>query len=318
MLFRELRVAITGASSFTAFWAARAFSAQGARVTALCKRGSLEAYDGLKRKRLELLSSQVDLHFGVKGEDGSMAFWIETHRPDVWIHHHHSMENYKTPSYDMVRADRVGVDPLKEIFASLKKSGAKGVIFSGSYMEPGEGGTKNPANASPFAVSSQRTWEAVQERCREFEFPLGKVVIPNPIGPLENEDRIVPLLMKNAKAKTPFHVANAESIVDCLPVKTLASVYLESCSDVLRRESRVRRPSGWVTSVKGLIETVNRELLMKRLNMGLCETLLVTPQEPKIAFTNIATERQRFDMSAFWDEYAKFIRSGEVIRDVAL
>src|SRR4051812_46069365 len=104
-------VALSGASSFTGLCIARELHGQGWSTHALYS-SARETYVGLRAARLAALDGRAELAFGIRAEDGGMEAWIRRHRPEIWVHHHHWMEEFRSPSYDRARSDQVGLAPL--------------------------------------------------------------------------------------------------------------------------------------------------------------------------------------------------------------
>jgi UDP-glucose 4-epimerase len=189
-------VAISGASSFTGIWIARAFHERGYSVHALLS-SQEGSYTDIKAVRVRFLQQHATLHHNVRAENGSMATWIEKNSPSLWIHHHHFMENFRNKDYDLTQAEAVGIEPLLKIVDALAKASCAGMIYSGTYFEPGEGGQAEDAPATPYAISKKKVWKHLLNETQKASLPISKVVIANPIGPFENEDRMIPNFATN-------------------------------------------------------------------------------------------------------------------------
>ena len=297
-------VAISGASSFTALWIARALRANGWHVHALCHRHE-DAYAGLRALRIGLLRECSEVHFDLCAEDGGLARWVRRHRPDVWIHHHHWMEAFRSSDYDSARAREVGLDPLPELVAALAHERVAGVIYSGTFFEPGEGGNPPATPATPYARSKQEVWEALASQAGATGLGVSKIVIPNPIGPLENEDRLVPSLVRSSLQGAPFALGAPDSVSDYLPVDVLARVYVTTARELLAGRALIRRPSGLIATARDWTQTVARDLIKTRLGLDPCP--LTEASGPASSFRNPDTERESIDWERVWDDYARWI-----------
>jgi UDP-glucose 4-epimerase len=301
-----VRAVISGGTSYTAACIAQAFARHGHDVVALC-RGELGAYSGLRRLRLERMrTAGVTIHGGLDAENGAMAGWLALRRLDVWIHHHHPMEDFRAPTYDTVRARAVALDPLDGIFGALGAAGAKAVLLSGTYFEPGEGGRPASAPATPYAALKGELSAAVAARAAAAGLAFGKVVIGAPTGALENEDRLTPQLIRAAERRVPFALRAPESVMDMIPGETLAEIYVEAARerlDACSREPRVWRPSGWVVTARAWADRVRATVLRA---LGL-ELLVPDPpnRQPPASFQNPANERVPIDWEACLDRYAR-------------
>ena len=154
----------------------------------------------------------------------------------------------------------------------LKSSGCKRFIHTGTIFEPDEGTSNAGMSPSSEAVSLYGTsksmvWSALRFFAAELGLPITKIVIPNPIGPLENSDRLAPIFVKMWTQGASPVLKTPQLVRDQLPASWLANAYVDeallSCESVWKSSilsPRVRRPSGFVLSnevfVKELIKWV--------------------------------------------------------------
>jgi hypothetical protein len=211
------------------------------------------------------------------------------------------MDDFRSPSYDVVRADAIGLSPLDQMVAALAACDCKGVIYSGTYFEPGEGGHDDSYAATPYAQSKRRVWLRLQELCRQLGLALSRVVIPSPTGPLENSDRFVPSLLRLARDDQPLTLRSPQSVADNLPVQTLAEEYVRIADCLLAGEPCTSRPSGLVCTVEEWAQTVNDELLAR---LAIPAVRIVTGESPTplTVFRNSDPVTVRW--RDFWDDYA--------------
>lgn len=304
-----LRVALSGAPSFTGYWIARALVEAGHDVSALCSQGRVR-YSGLRQQRvLALEALSLHVHFNVRAEDGGFAHWIRAHRPQIWIHHHHHMPDFRSPQYDLQSALRIGVEPIPAILDALADVGAKGVIYSGTFFEPGEGGVPAGGPVTPYAQSKSQVWTALQEGCRSRELLLSKCVLSNPIGPGENEDRLLPLFLRAAQEGVPFHLGAPLALGDQLPVQELACQYVELAQDLVRGIARISRPSGWQGNLRTWLAQVNQQFIVQQMKLPPVK-ILEAEGSKATGFRNPVNEAVAVDWAGFWSTYADWIRGG--------
>jgi UDP-glucose 4-epimerase len=290
-------VAVTGASSFTGLWICAAFRTAGWRVLPLLTRASA-SYTGLRARRVARLDAPV---VAGTAESGALAAWARQARPDIWVHHHHWMEAFRSPDYDVPRADAVGVAPLDHLIAALADAGCRGIVHSGTFFEPGEGGSTMRATA--YGDSKARVWTALCTAAARDGVPLAKVVIPNPIGPLENEDRLIPTVIARARAGAPIELRAPDAVSDHLPADALARCYVALAERLLAGETGVVvRPSGRVARLADWFDELNRELIGKRLGLPPVAAKLAPLLEDATSLRN--SEIVTVDWTAFWDWYA--------------
>ena len=310
------RVAISAASSFTGTWIARAFHKAGWTVLPVCSRPAA-AYSGVRRARIRFVQECAPVHFGGEAEDGRMAAWIKKHRPHIWIHHHHFMENFRSPDYDIERALRIGLGSLPGILEAVASGGGVGVVYSGTYFEPGEWGQVWQAAApSPYALSKALLWDALCLECELRGLATSKIVIPNPVGPLENEDRLIPCMIRHAEAGSALHLRAPGQIVDNLPVEDIAAHYVLAATRLLnRRAAAVIRPSGRISTALDWVQFAGAELVERRLGLPLCklryDRLPARARADSPADAGATNWSDASDWTKAWDFYALRLRRGK-------
>jgi UDP-glucose 4-epimerase len=302
----ERRLAISAASSFTGLWITRELLSRGWKVLPVCSE-KRESYSGLRAERVRLLEEATDVHFGVRAESGAMAAWIRKHRPEIWVHHHHFMENFRGADYDFQRALQVGLEPLKEIVLALKESGCRGIIYSGTYFEPGLGSLDPAFQGTPYSKSKKLVWEALQEKAGKASIPLSKFVNPNPIGPFENDDRLIPALIRNSLQGKSMVLKTPSVLGDQLPIPPLVESYDHLASALLSGQAKVSSPSGWVVSVIDFVNEVNEELIRKRLGLKPCVVDSGPLSDKLSGFRNSEQEKVEIAWSQVWDHYSEWL-----------
>jgi UDP-glucose 4-epimerase len=292
-------VAVSGASSFTGLWICAAFRAAGWRVLPLLTQAPA-SYTGLRARRVALLDAPI---VAGTAESGALAAWVRQVRPDIWVHHHHWMEAFRSPDYDVTRADAVGLVPLDDLIAALADGGCRGIVHSGTFFEPGEGG--NTERATAYGDSKARVWTALYAAAERRRVPVAKVVIPDPIGPLENEDRLIPTVIARARAGAPIELRGADAVSDHLPADTLARSYVALAERLLAGETAITtRPSGRVARLADWFDELNRELIDQRLGLTVVAAKLV-PTSRAASLRN--NESVAVDWAAFWNWYASLV-----------
>lgn len=295
-------VGISGASSFTGYWIAKILSEKGCQVSSLFSRARNE-YQGLRAERVQNAAGEP--FFKIDATRGDIRRWIKEFRPQIWIHHYHWMQNFRSADYDLVRAREIALDPLPGIVSQLVESGCQGIIYSGTYCEPGEGGNQN--SRLPYAHSKKEVWERLAELCRDQGMPLSKVVIPNPVGPLEDSERLTPALLAAAVHRTDFSVRTPDAKMDFIPIREIGEIYAKLSRDLVRGHSAIVRPSGWVGSVEEWCRKVLLEVAYRRLSWPEI-TLRANPVVAAECLRNPSDGTVSVDWKRFWDELAEDLR----------
>ena len=121
-------------------------------------------------------------------------------------------------------------------------SGCRRIVLTGSFFEPGEGAGSDECRAfSPYGLSKGLTAELVAFRAAEAGMHLGKFVIPNPFGPMEDPRFPAYLIRTWAAGETPA-VNTPAYVRDNIHVSLLARVYADFVGN-LPGTSRARRGS---------------------------------------------------------------------------
>jgi len=303
-------IAISGITSFSGAWLAKKLSDTGYRVLGLCS-GSKFSYSGLKKYRLDLLSQCKNLelveNFLIPSKEA--LDWIKKQSITVWVHHHHHMANFRSPNYDNEAMKKTCMDPLADLVSALKESGVRLVVYSGSFFEPGEGGERPKESITPYSASKKQVWDLLQTTCNEMGILLSKVVIPDPIGALENNDRLIPILIKKSLKKEPIVVSTPLAQSDHLPIEYLVESYKSVIEKGLQGQALTVRPSGWQGTLIDWIEFVNKELLVNAFHLKGCEVQISASISQGVSYLNPTKEKVLIDWPENFKQYAKIVQS---------
>lgn len=244
-----MRVLLSGASSFTGYWFCRQLLERGHQVQALLQRESLESYSGTRKARVEKLHSLTECSFSISFGSESFCELVRSDGWDIYCHHGFRVENYRSDDFDVLAAVADNTRNLKSTLKILKSSGCERILFTGSVFEAGEGlGGEGLPNITYYGLSKSLAWQIFSHEASLQDFCLGKFVIPNPFGPLE-EKRFTHYLMSRWEAGEPAEVRTPDYVRDNIHVDLLALDYAEFL-ETMPSESGVwtRNPSGFVAS----------------------------------------------------------------------
>ncbi len=129
--------------------------------------------------------------------------------------------------------------------ATLAANGARRFLHSGSIFEPGEGGEAQSPAISIYGVSKAMAWEPIRYFCETKKLGVSKIVIANPVGALENRDRLIPFFVKAWREGKRPNIRTPDLVRDNVPAPWLARVYAEEALVGGDSLLRVRRPSGY-------------------------------------------------------------------------
>ncbi len=222
-----MKVLLSGVSSFTGYWFAKDLVDRGHDVTGVLTR-QLSDYEGNRAARLQKLSNGCRLVEGVKFGDDRFLKLLNEKKFDIYCHHAAYMESYRSTGYDFVCAIQNDGGMLN-VIRRLKECGAKGIVYTGSVFEPGEGiGSDQVRAFSPYGVTKAALFSYFKYFCHREQLKIGKFVIPNPFGAFE-EPKFTTYLIKNWHSHTTPTVKTPDYVRDNIHVDLLARIYSKFC-----------------------------------------------------------------------------------------
>jgi UDP-glucose 4-epimerase len=242
-----VKVLLTGASSFTGYWFARAFNEAGAHVVAPLRGARADYREGARAERVRRLSSAAEIVEAAPfGSDRFLAL-ANDGGYDLLCHHAAQVGDYRSLDFDIAGALAQNTANLRAVLETLRNGGLKGAILTGSVFEQDEGAGEAPLVAfSPYGLSKGLTADVFHHRCREAGVRYAKFVIPNPFGPLE-EPRFCAYLIRAWKKGEVARVNTPLYVRDNIHVSLLAAAYVKFAGEIAGGACRDRlSPSGYV------------------------------------------------------------------------
>jgi len=255
-----MKALLTGASSFTGLWFARALAEQGVEVVAPL-RGALDAYSGIRQKRVCALQEVARVVPQI--EFGSPEFFSLLDRTDcdLLCHHTARVADYRSADFDVNLALMENTRGLKALSERLAARSCAAVVLTGSVFESDEGAGTEPRRAfSPYGLSKSLTASVVRYWCEIAGLPLGKFVIANPFGPLE-EPRFCAYLVKMWAAGEAAEVRTPCYVRDNIHISLLAKAYAAFALEIVTSQRTGRHaPTFYVESQGAFAERFAREI----------------------------------------------------------
>lgn len=244
-----MKVLFTGGSSFTGFWFIRELARAGHEVVATFRARPEDYADELRRRRVvEALESCRGV-FGCSFGDPEFLELARSERWDVFCHHAADVTNYKSESFDVVAALGNNTRNITAVLDALKGNDktAPAILVTGSGFENDEGaGSEGLPAFSPYGLSKSFSYQVFRYHVVRAGLALGKFVVPNPFGPME-DPRFTAYLMKTWFAGKTAGVNTPAYVRDNIHVSLLAMAYANFVEQLgASKGVHELRPSGYV------------------------------------------------------------------------
>lgn len=306
-----MRILLTGASSFTGYWFAHELAAQGYDVVAPL-RGAEGSYSGVRGTRVAHLSKVAEIVWSCPFGDAEFLKLAERGAFDLLCHHAARVTDYRSPDFDALGAAAENTRALPSLLRAMRGQGLKGLVLTGSVFEQDEGVGTAPLRAfSPYGLSKGLTAQIVRYWCDISGVPMGKFVIPNPFGPLE-EPRFGAYLMKCWKAGETAEVRTPNYVRDNIHVALLAKSYAWFVNTFAAdARDATFNPSGYVEPQGAFAQRVARELgsrLAIECRVALAKQTDFSEPLERINTTSASSVVSDWNETAAWDSYAEYCR----------
>jgi len=307
-----MNILLTGASSFTGYWFARVLAERGHTVYATF-RGSAQNYDGMRRRRIDALpESVVRLWNAPSDSEELLNATARVARWDRLCLHGAHVTGYREPGFDFAQALKNNTDGLPRLLQHLAERGLQRVVATGSVFEANEGAGEEPLRGfSPYGLSKSLTWLAQEFWAQTLGLHMGKFVISNPFGPLE-EPRFTAYLMKTWFAGKQAEVRTPLYIRDNIHVSRLACHYADFAESLDGRAGTSRcAPMGYVES-QGAFTLRFAGAMRERLGLE-CAVSVAEQKDFSEPMMRVNTQAlplpaEQWNEPTAWDELAKYYR----------
>jgi UDP-glucose 4-epimerase len=303
-----MKILFTGGSSFTGYWFIKELAAEGHDIIAVFRRKSDDYTDDLRRRRVDALSGICRQVFCTSFGDDKFLRLIEEQGTDLLCCHGAEVTNYNRPDFDAIDAVANNTYRLPNVLDALTSVGGNKILLTGSVFENDEGaGSRDLRAFSPYGLSKGFTWQLFRYHAQIRSMTLGKFVIPNPFGPLE-EQRFTHYLMKSWSEDAIPTVNTPGYVRDNIHVSLLAKTYVHFAASLREGISRVN-PSGYVESQGAFTERFATQM-RQHLNWK-CEFRLKVQTEfvePRVRINTDSIESGLLNWSetTAWDELAAY------------
>jgi UDP-glucose 4-epimerase len=301
-----VKVLLTGASSFTGLWFARALYAAGHRVVAPLRRAREDYRGDIRAQRVTELGRVAECRFGAVFGNETFLDLCRSGDCDLLCHHAAEVGDYRSPSFDVAAALAANSRNFTEVLRAMRR--LSGVVLTGSVFEAEEGAGTTPLRAfSPYGLSKGLTADFVRFCCETAGIALGKFVIPNPFGPFE-EPRFCAYLVRQWQAGSVAEVRTPAYVRDNIHVDLLARAYAAFAAKVAAGAGFDRtNPSGYVETQGAFTERFAREI-GRRTGLD-CRVALAQQTEfpePRVRINTDPPDLANWSEAAAWDAIADY------------
>lgn len=314
-----MKILLSGASSFSGFWFARELAMRGHEVVAVFRGGGEGDYSGVRRRRVELLAGFCHRVFGcVFGDAAFMSLVGEKNQGwDLFCHHAAAVGDFRAPGYDVSAALAANTRNLPKVLALLREGGCDALVLTGSVFESGEGkGSDGLPAILPYGLAKSLTWQSFLFYARECRMRLGKFVIANPFGPMEEDNRFTSHLARQWLLGEAAVVRTPDYVRDNIHISLLAAAYADYAERFgAEKGEDVFRPSGYVEK-QGLFAQRFAAEMRERWKLP-CKLNFAEQQkfdEPMIRVNtdNLDAAALNWREDAAWDGIAGYYQNGNI------
>jgi len=302
-----MRVLLTGVSSFTGLWFARALKAAGCEVVAPLRAAAYD--DPLRRARVAEAAKVAEIT--PAAPFGSDAFLdVLASGFDVLCHHAAEAANHKSPDFDVEGAVAGNTFNAAATLEAAKAAGVQRLVLTGSAFEEGEGKGTEPLIAfSPYGLSKTLTARAFQAACDRAGLPMVKFIVPNPFGPYEAQTFQRAVMTRWSKGDA-VHVSHPFYGRDNTPADLLGQVYARAATGALGAHVS---PSLYAGTVGDFFQRMARETRARTgwaCDLTLAETQQSSEPLERYNLQPVDPQDYGWSESGFWDAYAAYYAGG--------
>ena len=304
-----MKILFTGGSSFTGCWFIQELAAAGHEITAVFRKRPEEYPDFIRRRRIALASKYSRPIYNCSFGDVQFLALIAEGGWDLIGHHGADVTNYKSPDFNVVAAFSTNTHNLPQVLGALRDVACRRVLLTGSVFEEGEGaGSDGLPNVSAYGLSKALTAQLFRYHCARVGIGLGKFVIPNPFGPLEEPRFTNYVMMSWLKGVEPV-CSSPAYVRDNIHVSLLAKVYTRFAAEFPEDTFSRINPSGYIESQGAFTLRLAQEM-RRRLGLA-CQVKLqrqIDFPEPRVRINTSPpdTDQLGWNESTAWDDMAAY------------
>lgn len=313
-----MRVLLTGVSSFTGAWFARALASAGAEVLAVPRRDPA-LWEPERRARLALVPASVRILPAAPFGSPRFLELLERIGPlDLLALHGAEARDHRSPAFDVEAAVAANTRNVEAVMETAARRGVRAVLVTGSLFEAGEGAGEEPLRAfNPYGLSKTRSFQRLAEAARRRGLAVGKFVVGHPVGPFDKPGLLRAFTEAWLRGGIP-RLRHPQLVRDMQPVDRLARAYAGFAFALAERAGGIHRlvPRGFTGPLEELVEGIAAGL---RRPLGLpCRFTVADPPERsgeplcRIGLHPLHLLVPDWDEEAFFAGWAAVLRGGSL------
>ena len=292
-----MRILFCGASSTTGLHFVQALHKRGHILTCTFTKPNLNDYDGIRKKRVQIIETLATTVFGIKFGDERFLTFLKHTSFDVYIHHMTWTEGYKSSYYDEEKAFTNNTNALSSVERILYANGCTTFVCTGSIFE----GLSNPLvhTSTPFEAlgrAKRKSTLYIKNTLKKLAFRY--FVISNPFGRYDQVRFVEYLNQSWIRGEVPL-VQTPNYIRDNIPLPYLSQCYV----DFIEGDDTYCAPSGFVLSNAAFAQKIAHE----RHKRGYGDAPIAynwshAHTQPMELFHNTPKISSSFQEHIFWDQ----------------
>ncbi|MGF1474912.1 MAG: NAD-dependent epimerase/dehydratase family protein [Geminicoccaceae bacterium] len=304
-----MRVLLTGASSFTGCWFARALIEREAEVTALL---AGPRNDGRADRDVRLATLPAEVGLIDRAPFGTPAFLNAITRLgpfETACLHGSQVGDHRSRHFDVEAAVEANTLNADTVMARLADSGCRRMIVTGSVFEAGEGvGDGTDRSIGGYGEAKSRSSLRLIDAATARGLDAIKFTIANPFGPLEKSGFTTYLARTWLAGDRPF-VEAPSRVRDNLHVDLLARLYARVATGELDVPGGRLAPSGYRETLLEFATRFGREIGERlKIPTPLAHSVETPADQPTVRVASDPIERLvtpiRYEQA--WDRLAAF------------
>ena len=234
------KIVVTGISSFIGVHLARFFAERAGCVVGTISR-HIEDYEGIRLERIQATQEKdVVIRSMDLTDSESMITFVQNEKPDLWINHAGWATGYGSMDYDTDKGHTINVASLGFLYPTLKDTGCRGVIVTGSsteYSNTDEACTEDDVcwPSTPYGLSKLMETCRARQLSEQFHMRTRVARVFIPFGSMDAPQKLIPSVAQALKSGEEIALSPCQQRRDFIQVNDLLTGY-EALIDDLDRD----------------------------------------------------------------------------------